>query len=583
MLRKTLGGRYSILSRLGAGGFGETYLAEDIQLPDHHCCVVKHLKPQSTEPEVLNIARRLFESEAKVLHRLGTHDQIPRLLANFEEDQEFYLVQELVEGHGLDRELSPGKKWSEAQVIDFLQDLLLTLGFVHQQKVIHRDIKPENLIRRQHDSKLVLIDFGAVKQIYTQIITESKRAKSTITIGTMGYMPCEQANGHPQISSDLYAVGIIAIQALTGLDPDYIPKNPHSLELEWSHLVDVSLGLVKIIDKMVRYDFRQRYPSADSILNDLANLGISADHTVPELQPVISNFNHQTHNQNLATNIESGTTHQPTEITTTQNQNLEAPVEVIGSQPTEILSNDRDLNLVPDKTSVPPTEIARPQKVIESVSQPINPVKHVKHKVTIGGAIALLIIVIVGFGKHLQSNMGTNMQNVSVNPPKLDQELQADRLLQQGKVLEQINGKIKSGSKLQDIETLALKIPETSPLRNRMKAAIAKYQQRWQQDQLAFNEASKAFKAKNWEKALSATKKINTSYWQRETKWIVDQANAEIAAALVPPPPVVTSTPEVSAPTYNGNSGNSNNNSYTPPAPTYVEPPPEKFAIPEAQ
>jgi len=488
-----------------------------------------------------------------------------------------------VEGHGLDRELSAGKKWSESQVIDFLQDLLLTLGFVHQQKVIHRDIKPENLIRRQHDSKLVLIDFGAVKQIYTQIITESKRAKSTITIGTMGYMPCEQANGHPQISSDLYAVGIIAIQALTGLDPDHIPKNPHSLELEWSHLVDVSLGLVKIIDKMVRYDFRQRYPSADSILNDLANLGISADHTVPELQPVISNFNHQTHNQNLATNIESSTTHQPTEITTTQNQNLEAPVEVIGSQPTEILSNDRDLNLVPDKTSVPPTEIARPQKVIESVSQPINPVKHVKHKVTIGGAIALLIIVIVGFGKHLQSNMGTNMQNVSVNPPKLDQELQADRLLQQGKVLEQINGKIKSGSKLQDIETLALKIPETSPLRNRMKAAIAKYQQRWQQDQLAFNEASKAFKAKNWEKALSATKKINTSYWQRETKWIVDQANAEIAAALVPPPPVVTSTPEVSAPTYNGNSGNSNNNSYTPPAPTYVEPPPEKFAIPEAQ
>ncbi len=102
LVGKTLRYRYSIIKQLGSGGFGDTYLAEDKDLPGNPSCVVKHLKSKYFEPAVLTVAKSLFNREAEVLYRLGNeHDQIPRLFAHFEENGEFYLVQEFVEGHDL--------------------------------------------------------------------------------------------------------------------------------------------------------------------------------------------------------------------------------------------------------------------------------------------------------------------------------------------------------------------------------------------------------------------------------------------------------------------------------------------------
>ncbi len=168
MLGKTLSGRYYIVKHLGGGGFGQTYLAEDRQLPGNPLCVVKQLKPQATDPLTLQVSQRLFDREAQVLYKLGKHDQIPQLLAHFEQEQEFYLVQEFIEGHELKQELAVGKQLNENQVMTLCGDILKILEFVHQQEVIHRDIKPSNLIRRKQDGKIVLIDFGAVKQVSAQ-------------------------------------------------------------------------------------------------------------------------------------------------------------------------------------------------------------------------------------------------------------------------------------------------------------------------------------------------------------------------------------------------------------------------------
>ena len=270
-----LQGRYQILQPIGQGGFGQTYLAADTQRPNNPKCVVKHLQLQPTSPgasissSIFTKAKQLFDQEAEILEKLGKHDQIPQLLAYFEENREFYLVQELIDGNPLSDELIAGHKFSEAEVISFLQDILQVLAFVHQANVIHRDIKPANVMRRQADGKIVLIDFGAVKEIRS-LSAHSQNAPLTVAIGTHGYMPNEQANGKPQLNSDVYAVGILAIQAFTGLNPDPkaggLPQDSNTGELSWRHLATVSDDLAKIIDKMVRQDYRQRYVDAGETL-----------------------------------------------------------------------------------------------------------------------------------------------------------------------------------------------------------------------------------------------------------------------------------------------------------------------------
>ncbi|MBD2006690.1 MULTISPECIES: WG repeat-containing protein [Cyanophyceae] len=264
----TLRNHYKIIKQLGSGGFGDAYLAEDRDLPGNPQCVVKHFKPKNPHPAVLPIARRLFDDEVKVLYQLGNHDQIPQLFAHFEENREFYLVQEFVDGHDLTKELTPGKKLSENEVVKLLQGVLEILAFVHQGNIIHRDINPKNLMRRRKDDKIVLIDFGAVKKIRTLVINTQGQVTPTIAIGTPGYMPSEQAKGKPRLCSDVYAVGMIGIQALTGLTPDQLPDDPNG-EAIWRNQANVSDKLAKVLEKMVRYNFQQRYQSAGEALEAL--------------------------------------------------------------------------------------------------------------------------------------------------------------------------------------------------------------------------------------------------------------------------------------------------------------------------
>ncbi|NEU76582.1 CHASE2 domain-containing protein [Hassallia byssoidea VB512170] len=267
---KILDGRYKIVKVLGSGGFSETYIAEDTRRPQNPLCVVKQLKPGNTKSESLEIARRLFKSEAETLEKLGTHPQIPQLLAYFEEDEEFYLIQEYIIGHPLNQELPAGRLIPETAVIEMLRDLLQTLAFVHDNGKIHRDIKPSNIMRRD-DGKLVLIDFGAVKEVTTQLLNNPEQTAFTIGIGTKGYAPSEQCFGRPQYSSDIYAVGMIGIKALTGKHPHELDRDEEE-ELKWIDKANVSHALAQILSKMVLDDFKQRYQSASLALEALDEL-----------------------------------------------------------------------------------------------------------------------------------------------------------------------------------------------------------------------------------------------------------------------------------------------------------------------
>ncbi|MEB3355534.1 MAG: serine/threonine-protein kinase [Synechococcales bacterium] len=277
MLGHVVGGRYQILQHLGGGGFGRTYLAEDKHLPGQPQCVVKQLKPRNTHPQALEVARRLFEREAEVLYLLGNHPQIPRLFAHFEENQEFYLVQEFIDGTVLSREIRRGQTLSEMDTIGLLKEILTILQFVHGQHVIHRDIKPSNLMRRHQDQAIVLIDFGGVKQIGSES-SDAEQSSITIAIGSSGYMPNEQLAGKPRYSSDIYSVGMIGIKALTGCSPAQLPEDLRSGEILWrDRAPHTSDEFAHILETMTRYDFRHRYETVEAVIAALDNLTAQSD------------------------------------------------------------------------------------------------------------------------------------------------------------------------------------------------------------------------------------------------------------------------------------------------------------------
>lgn len=267
MLRTRLVSHYQLVKILGKGAFGTTYLAKDIQLPGNPQYAIKKLNPNTRDKRLLEVARRLFNAEAHALEKLGKHEQIPRFVANFEQNHQFYLVQEFINGHSLNRELRVGRSWSEYNVIQLLRDCLNILKFIHDRGIIHRDIKPNNFIRREEDNKLVLIDFGAVKEVIGR-----NQPFSTIGIGTKGYMPPEQARGKPRFNSDIYALGMIALQALIGMKPKNFPRDGNG-EIIWlDRTGNINQKLVRIINKMIRVNFQERYRSAEIVLRDLNRL-----------------------------------------------------------------------------------------------------------------------------------------------------------------------------------------------------------------------------------------------------------------------------------------------------------------------
>lgn len=267
---------YDITKFLGLGRFGETYLAKSKDLPGRPDCVVKRfcfqfgrvassLANRAANP--LALIAKSFDEQVEVLYRLGQHDRIPTVLAQLVDGENFYLVQEYIDGELLGQELKPGQPWSQAQVIELLQDTLGTLEFLHHQNFIHQDINPANWMRRWRDGKFVLLGCSGAKDkasIWQQPVDD----RPLELVGTPGYIPFEQEDENPQFNTDIYALGVIAIQALTGTFP--IERHPETYELAWRHLTDANLKLVEIIDRMVRPDYRNRYQLAREVLEDLA-------------------------------------------------------------------------------------------------------------------------------------------------------------------------------------------------------------------------------------------------------------------------------------------------------------------------
>ena len=259
--------RYRPLHLIGQGGFGRTFLAVDEDLPSKPHCVIKQFYYPSTSGPPRK-AIELFQREAVRLDELGTHPQIPQLLAHCEQNRQLYLVQEYIDGPTLKQELQKQGPYTEGQIWQLLQDLLPVLEFIHSRQVIHRDIKPANMIRRSHDQKPVLLDFGIAK-----VITTPELERTGTLIGSPEYIAPEQSRGKVVPASDLYSLGATCIHLLTQVSPlemfDIVEN-----QWAWRQFLpagrSISDRLGQVLDKLLQSALSQRYPSAEAVQADLS-------------------------------------------------------------------------------------------------------------------------------------------------------------------------------------------------------------------------------------------------------------------------------------------------------------------------
>ncbi|HEY9672937.1 MAG TPA: serine/threonine-protein kinase [Waterburya sp.] len=277
-----MGGRYRIVRELGHGGFGRTYLAEDLNR-FNESCVLKEFAPQVQGTYGLQKAEELFEREAGILYKLQ-HPQIPKFREMFRVKQGnrglLFLVQDFVVGqtyHALLQERQrQGLRFNEAEVTQLLLQILPVLEYIHSLGVIHRDISPDNLILRTTDGLPVLIDFGGVKQVAATVASQFVGSSPAggvpayaTRLGKVGYAPPEQIQGgivYPH--SDLYALAATVLVLLTGKEPQQL-IDPNTLTWNWRRELTLSPSLGSVLDRMLQSLPHERIASAPEVLQAL--------------------------------------------------------------------------------------------------------------------------------------------------------------------------------------------------------------------------------------------------------------------------------------------------------------------------
>ena len=272
-IRQTIGGRYLITRYLGENSGVATYLADNLHRQYQSPCSIKQIElPNIHNSGKIKIERR-FAEELSILERLGYHEQIPQLWDHFEENGEFYLVQEYIKGENLAHRIRQ-QNLSTAEIIQILISSLTVLDFIHQNRIIHRNIKPSNLLIRNDDRQVVITDFGILIDIKTppNVTVDSSQQKEKDN-----YWSPEQIAGRPTIGSDLYALGMSAVEALTTVKPSEIARDRQTGKLLWQNITNhkVDRRTIKIIDKMIHLDLGHRYFSAENVLEDLRKVKIA--------------------------------------------------------------------------------------------------------------------------------------------------------------------------------------------------------------------------------------------------------------------------------------------------------------------
>jgi len=641
-IQTNLAGRYQIVEAIGAGGFGQTYLAKDLHLPNQPLCVVKQFRPHPDQGATIEKLLELFDKEAKALYNLGNHDCIPRLLAHFNEGNEFYLAQEYIEGHTLADELASGGKMHESYAIGLLKDILEVLTFVHQNNVIHRDIKPTNLIRRKSDGKIVLIDFGAVKEVSRGKAHQTGMTSVSIAIGSLGYMPDEQAANKPRYASDIYAVGKIGIQALTGLRPDQLSDDPNTGELVWKHHVEVSPQLGAFIDRMVRSHFRDRYADAVEALDALQSLNTDGEASLSRyFAPTVVGSSDQAPTQTgLSANgndeVTVGIPISPDVARTVAAQHFTNPVKTeVSSRTAKTVVSDVNPTQIIGLTSDSPKPFAMnwlPQLVGVALvglagfgayswmrdrdfQNAISEAKSFQLKANYDACLDKLTLI----PKDVAQSSEAESLSLSCNSSQAKEKLAtAKGLAKDSKYQEaiaianMINAETPSyaesqteinkwsdillvkatdlyakDGKLEQAVEMAQKIPANTPAGKQATELVPKWQSAWKNSEASYKEASAASKKEDWKKVVASSKQVaDTPYWTKKIAPLRQEAESKIALLNAPAPiaPVVSNPQETVASqapvVYSPPEQTYSAPVYSAPEPAYIPPAPAPYIPP---
>lgn len=276
-----VGGRYRVERLLGQGGFGRSYLAIDSQRFDE-LCVLKEFVPANQSPHLLQKAVELFKKEAKTLYQIN-HPQIPKFLAGFTQSQRLFIVQEYVNGTTYAQLLRQRQQkrqlFAEAEVIEWLYNLLPVLEYLHSLNLIHRDISPDNVMYSRDRGLPVLIDFGLVKDalVWSTNAETANLPRRTSMVGKFGYSPPEQLRmGHCYPCSDLYALGVTAIVLLTGKHPNAL-MDAETLQWDWQPYASLKTPLAQVLDKLLMPQPKARYQSARAVIEAMQKLSLSRE------------------------------------------------------------------------------------------------------------------------------------------------------------------------------------------------------------------------------------------------------------------------------------------------------------------
>jgi serine/threonine protein kinase len=480
-LEDLLDGRYRIIQVLSSNPWGQSCLAEDIRRPSQPKCIVQQINPIPAETNYVDAVRHLFVREAAILEKLSEHEQIPQLLAYFEDGESFYLVQEFVNGYPLSVHLQPEQPWHPEQVMHLLMECLPPLAFVHSQGLWHGNLKPDNLLRRMRDERLVLINFDSVKQMHLSLLALHGSMEAVQPAVNQGYQAPEQLEGTTCPASDVYAIGMIGIQALTGVHPLLMHPSPETGEIQWQTYFPQAASesqaeLVAILNRMTRRDREERYPTAIAALEAL----------------------HQAFMRPLAA------------PPVTAEFALPIPLP-----PTPLVAEQQETGIVPVN---PATEVE-----LATVEENPPQVLHLQEsEIDTRQSNGVALLVGTGIGAVLSATVCGYV--TLVNPP-----VPAE---QGNQVLQQATKKFQEG-KLPQAISMAESIPNTSQTYPTAQASIAHWKKDWQKAATAYEAMVNASNQGNWLEVLRQQKNIPPiAYWQDQATSLAREAtdNANVAA-----------------------------------------------------